>query len=405
MHRLKKHKSSVLIFILLLLSLYPRLWNLNISPPLIVDEAANIREVTDIHNSGRFDIFEFYWDYSMSRIIYAPTIAILKIQLSTDLLSALRLNSIIQSLIIIIVLFLLIKKLTNSIVAFSASLLFSYSYYFLQFSRVGWVNITVLLLGLPLFLFLSIWKIKRKDYLLIIAGLFAGLTFYNYRAGLIYIASGFIYLLMHSFHNKYHFSLKNSLKSVLIFSISFGCVAAPWINIIRQNPDKYNLRYRVVNIKYTEIPYHGLTEKEDIWVYQIRTTIKSWFFLSSVNGGGSENPRYLPYNHPPVNFAIKILFLIGFIIALTKFKDTFHWFLVYFSALIFGQILTTHPPNGARALIILPVIYLFSSLTLFEIYKKFGRYRFAALTMVIVSVIISIWDFMFYKDWMSWIKV
>jgi len=137
--------------------------------------------------------------------------------------------------------------------------------------------------------------------------------------------------------------------------ISFTLVSLSWVIKISQNMEKYNLRLNVVSIKNAEIPYHGLINKTEIYKYQI--------------------------------------------------KKTCIWFLIYLLGVIFGQILTINPPNGARGLILLPVIYIFFSLGLYKLYVLTGKTKLLLFLFVLLSLIYSYLDFTYYQYWMTWIKI
>src|SRR3989338_2235726 len=395
-------KSLALIVIVILISIFPRLWELNKYPPVVVDEPAYIRDIDKMVQNNNFYPADFQWDGSQATFVYIPTIILNKLFISDSLL-ALRTSSVIAGLLALIPFFLLVKRNTNDTVAFSTTLLFSFSYYFLQFSRVGWGVVWATTLGLYL-----IWVIEnlknKNDFLKVsIAGLFAALTFYTYRAGEIYIVAASIYLTQRILISKELF-MKRVTKIVLFFLI-FLTISSPWIIKINSNPDFFNLRSRVVSIQNVDKPYQGLYKDIDILKYQITTSFKSWIFFLPSDKGNHETPRYLPKGYPTVNPLITVLFLAGVVIALINLKRYYIWFFIYISGVIFGQILTVYPPNGARGLIILPIVYLFSSLSLFYIYKEFSKYRFIGHILVLISFIMAFLDFYFYTQWMTWIKV
>lgn len=400
----KKGVAFFYLFVIILLSLYPRLWNLKKSPPAIVDEPANLREIDKILETGTFNIIDFHWDFSKSHLVYAPTVALTYALGTQKSFFALRLTSVIISLLALIPFFHLVKKQTNSEIAFTTTLLFSFSYYFLQFSRVGWINIIfVTSAGLYLFWLLQI-ALKRLNPLFIgLAGILTGIIFYSYRGGIIFIAASAVYLSINLVIKKV--SLKKAFTLIAIFGIFFLITTGPWIYKISVNLDKYNLRSRVVSIKNVNLPYQGFTKLTNIYKYQVSTSLKSWILLSAVDGGGEENLRYLPLKAPPVNNLIRFTFWAGLVISFYKIKKNYHWITILFLGIVFGQILTTFPPNGARGLIMLPVIYLMSSLTLFELYKKSGKNRALLLIVIAASLLISFLDFKYYQYWMTWIPV
>jgi len=393
-------KQIFLIIFLLILSIIPRLWELTTYPPLIVDEPANLRDINDLQAQGGFHPFDFAWDFSQATLIHYP--ALLLISVGLEEFYALRLTSVILSLLTLIPFFFIVRKRTNDLVAFCITLLFSFSYFYLQFSKVGWTNIHTLFLGISLFWVLDL-AIDKKSYLyVLLAGLLAGISMYTYRASEIFILSGFIFLVLNFSKPK---EIKDKVKSALIYISSYFIVSLPWLYKIINNWELYNLRSNVVSIKNVPVPYHGLYDKSEIYFYQIITTLKSWILILPNFGGGIENPRYLPMNHTIISIPLIPLFFIGLLIAIFNFKKHYIWLCIFLLGLIFGQILTNDPPNGARGLILLPIIYLFIALALYYVYKKFENNILTKPLILIFTFIVILIDLYIYKDWMTWIKV
>ncbi|KKQ96616.1 MAG: hypothetical protein UT24_C0002G0012 [Candidatus Woesebacteria bacterium GW2011_GWB1_39_12] len=405
-------KKGTLFYIgaIIILSLYPRLWMLSQKPPIIVDEAANLRMIHSILKNESLSPLEFHWDFSKTILTYYPSILLIKLFGNSNDLYFLRLTSLIYSLVALIPFFLLTRRLTNNVIAFAVTLLFGSSYYFLQFSRVGWVDIVfTTTLGLFLILFLQKAFEDKKSVRLIwivVSGMTAGIIFYAYRGANVLISLSFLYLTFLQFTS--HISFKKSFMTFILFFFTFLFVSLPWLIKISKNSDKYNLRANVVYIKNARLPYHGLSFKEDLTKYQILTSIKSWILLEGVIGGNEETPRYLPETFPPLNFFIRISFWAGAIISMLSyrnFKKTGFWLLIIITTIIFGQILTVHPPNGARALLMLPSYYIIAATFFNKIYEISAKNKIVLTIIILLSLFFSLQDFLFYQFWMEWIKV
>jgi len=398
---IKKHSSLISLIFIILLSLPIRLWKLTTYPPVIVDEPAYLRDIENLL-TYKTSVFNPQWDFSQSFLMYLPIIALLKLGVSDGIL-AIRLISVIYSIFALIPLFFIIKKYTNNLVAFCSTLIFSFSYYYLQFSRVGWGVIYALTFGLYLMWFIQKAVEKKSKIYIVFCSIFTSLTFYTYRAGEVYILVGSIYFFIEILLSQKQ--NKDKIFSILIYIILCFLLTIPWIKYIFNDWEKYNMRMNAVFIKNVERPYHGLNKTSEIMLYQITTSIKAWVFLIPIDGGGGENQRYLPLvNHPVSGFLIPF-FYIGIIYAIKNIRTMYPWFAIYIIGIILGQCLTVNPPNGARALIFLPVIYIFSSLVFYSLYKKYENFKFIALIFIILAFTLAINDFMYYKYWMTWIKV
>ncbi|MBI4100838.1 hypothetical protein HY439_03850 [Candidatus Microgenomates bacterium] len=91
--------------------------------------------------------------------------------------------------------------------------------------------------------------------------------------------------------------------------------------------------------------------------------------------------------------------------AVLRIKETFVWFIILIAGLIFGQILTVDPPNGSRALVFLPVIFLFSAIALEKILSLTGKHRLFLAAFIIINLALAYADFSYYQNWMTWIKM
>lgn len=369
---------------------------------MIVDEPANMRDILKLQLQGDFRPIDYEWGFGQATLVFYPTILLMKLGV-TDMFFSLRLTSVVLSLLTLIPFFFLVKKFTNTTTAFSTTLLFSFSYYYLQFSRVGWTNIHSLLLGLLEFWFISLAFEKMSYRFFVLAGIFAGLVFYTYRAGEIYIVGGLLFLLVELLRKRFPLRKKIIVFS-LFLSVALG-TGLPWLTKISKDWELYNLRAKVVSVFNAEKPYHGLVGQNDIMRYQIQTTLSSWVLLFPQNGGGIENPRYLPPNYPILSIVPALLFYVGLIVGIKKLLQTAPFYAMFVAGLIFGQILTVDPPNGSRGLILLPIMYLFCGLGLFFLQSNFSWMRKLSLLTVVVSLIAAYSDFRFYQYWMSWIKV
>jgi 4-amino-4-deoxy-L-arabinose transferase-like glycosyltransferase len=398
----KLFSSSYLILgIIIFFSIFPRIWNLTTKPPLIVDEPANIRDINLILQNG-LNITDFHWDYSKSRVVHLLPVLLIKSGI-TDKFLALRFSSVILSLASLVPFFLISKRITGKLVAFCTTILFSYSYYYLEFSRVGWTDVIMnIFLGLSLFFILIKLKESSADKIIlsVIGGLIAALIFYSYRSGIILLGVALVFLL---FKNK-NVSFKVHIMKILIFITTFFLTSLPWINKISLYKEKYNLRLSVVSINNVVLPHDGLTTKQELITDQIEKTVGSWILLNRQVGLGNENPRYLPQNYPIVNVFIKIGFWLGLLIGLLNLKKTYPLYIIILMGMS-GQILTVDPPNGARGLIMIPVVYLFFSLGIYTLLKHLNKVKFASLALIVLTSIFSFADFEFYKYWMTWIKV
>lgn len=397
--------SAITIVLLIILSLFPRLWKLTIYPPIIVDEPANIRDINKLLASPTVRIADYEWGFGQATLAHYPALLLIKAGIN-DKLFAIRLTSVILSIVSLIPFFFIVKRKTNNLIAFCTTLMFSFSYYYLQFSRVGWTNIHALTIGLYFIFFVYLTVEKRFTILwIIISSILSGLLLYTYRAGELFFLAGIGIFILKLYASKN--TLNKKIFVSLVFFLILFFTSYPWVNRIFSNWELYNLRANVVSVKNVQLPYHNLYKFNDILNYQIISTIKSWIFFIPTNGNPDnvENARYLPLRYPLISPMLIPLFWAGLIIAFKNWNKNYIWLFIFISGLIMGQVMTVDPPNGSRGLIFLPIMYIFIGYSLNSLYKIMRNVRYVNLLFISFSIIIAITDFLYYQYWMSWIKI
>ncbi len=400
----KLFKLFIICGILVVLSLPQRIWKLESLPPIIVDEPAYARDIQSAIKNNNFNPAQPQWDGSQAFIDYYPALLLI-LTLNIDIILAQRISSVFYSIAGILIFFFLLRMYTNTKSAFLASLLFECSFFYLQFSRVGWNVIHAVTLGLGTLLctLLSAKYTKYSVALSILSAVFASLCFYTYRSGEIYIAASFLIYII-------EILVKKKYKLILPFAV-FICVffvlSLPWLHYILNNYDFYMLRSSVVSITHASIPYMEQTHITQVYMYQITTTLKAWILMLPVFGftGHVENARYIPLVFPMMSVFLIPLYWIGFLLLIRHVKTYYPFLFIFITGLLFSQILTVYPPNGARGLIALPIIYFAIGLTLYTICKRYNHHKKINLLLFIGAFTIGIIDIVFYFYWMTWIQV
>ncbi|MCX7956211.1 MAG: glycosyltransferase family 39 protein [Patescibacteria group bacterium] len=318
-------------------------------------------------------------------------------------LFAVRLTTVIMSILTIILFYLIIKKETNFLSAVITTLLFSSSYWFLNFSRISWITVDGLFFGLLFYFLLKKTLLEKKTIYPLFLGISGTLVFINYMGTRIYLLSGIIiFLLTLSQSNK----KSNFFKKIIIFLLIFFITLFPFLLTMSKNKDQYFTRMKYTSIFYIKNPYYNYQPNDliNILKHQIIYNIKGLvFFDNKVSHQEIENLRHIPNNKPAINLTVQILFYIGVIIGFLKKKGGF-FFLIYLLNILLIQIMSVYTPNWARALSVLPAIYYFVGLSifsLFEILKKIkSNIKIFILSITIIFFIsIAICDVLIYFNW------
>jgi len=313
---------------------------------------------------------------------------------------AIRFPSVIISILSLILFFLLVKLIFNQRTALIATFLLSTSHWWISLSRTGLINFQTVLPEIASFYFIFLGLERKKTLYFALAGLSIalGLNLYvNFRLVPFIVLSIFLHQFV--FKPKQIGSRLEVLKFLLIFLISAIIFFSPMINFYLKNPKTYLSHtydsFIFSPAKDTKLHlksiYRG-SEDPKIWLFG---NIKKAFNLSTNNQDESSQYGYSGRILEEITLA---LFLIGQIISFVLIKNRSYFFLTvwFWSTYIGLGILTTQVPFLPRLVGAVPVIYIFSSITIDRLLriilakfhnKKCLRNALYVLTTIILLII------------------
>jgi len=181
---------SLVIFFVFVLAI--RIWNIGNIPSVVNgDEMGSIVHPYQII-AGKLSLFQLTHDYSVPALVYYPK-AFLTLLLGINQgLVAARVVTVMFSLFALIVFYIIVRKEFGFIPSFFSTVLFSSSYWFLNFSRLSWTAVDNVFFGLLFYYFLILSFKKGKWFFFVLSGVSASLVFMNYMGGRIYLLAGLI---------------------------------------------------------------------------------------------------------------------------------------------------------------------------------------------------------------------
>ena len=399
-----KYKVDILFLILIvLISLIIRLYQINSIPLNITgDESWDLGNVFRILYDHNLSPFSLVGDGSVSALIFYPVIALIKLFGFTYSIIFLRLNIIIYSILALGVFYFILKKHTSSFISLITTLLLSANYVFLNFSRTAWVNMLTIFSSLSLIYFLE-RGINEKRYIFYsIAGVFGGLGFYVYHFGKILFIGTMTYLIIRIILEKLN---KDIIKGTFIFSITSILILVPFFFSISNDHGKSVLTRPESTFAFSKNNLQSIsTTSNKLLTHQLRNTFKGFILLDgSVMSDGIENSRYTPYKSSPVNIFIQVIFIIGLIFIFVKKKYLIWWIMIIF--ILLTQILTVFPPNYARGLLFIPIIYFIVGIVIFHLLMVIKKRTnipiyFVYSVLSIFTILIIVIDISTYFSWM-----
>ncbi|MEK7160277.1 MAG: glycosyltransferase family 39 protein [Patescibacteria group bacterium] len=404
---MEKHKVDIFfISIIIVFSIFIRLFLIDEIPTNITgDESWDLSNVYRIVFAKDITPLTFLGDGSVPAIIYFPVALLIKMFGTSDSILFLRLNIIVYSILSVIAFYFILKEKTSRIISFLFTLLLSSNYVFLNFSRTAWINMISVFSGLFLILFIEKATKEKNSLWYLIAGIFAGISFYGYHYGRILTITVFIYLFI--------ILLKNGLKAkdikgLIIFWLTTLIICLPFLVNIFNDKAFSLLRRPQATFAFSQEKVLGAsTTEQTVFFHQLNYTLRGLIlFDDSVMSNGVENQRYTPLYTPPVNLVIKILFWGGLIYLIFKRKYGIWWFV--FVSILITQFLSDLPPNFSRGLFYIPFIYFVSGFFLSEMLKysinSLGvqNYKnFIYMYLIIAGFLISLSDINVYFEWMK----
>ncbi|MBN2197682.1 glycosyltransferase family 39 protein [Candidatus Wolfebacteria bacterium] len=369
MFKIKNYKNYSLIVILIIAAFFC-FHNINQTPPgLYPDEAMNGNNALETLSETKNGFKVFYPENNGREGLFINIQAIF-LKFLMPLNNGfpepwmLRLISAIFGFLTIMGLYFLTQKLFNKKVAFLSSFFLSTSFWFINFSRIGFRAIMApffLVWGIY-FLLLALDKDKLKTIIFsIIGGAIYGLGFYSYIAYRATPLLILIILFLYWIKNKNPEFRKKILISTLFYIIFTIIIAAPLGLYFLNNPQDFFGRTGQISISASSSPLKNLG------VNILKT-------IGMFNFEGDWNWRHNFAGKPELFWPIGILFIIGIIQSIyLLFKKTFSPIII-FSWLIIAAlpvvISNEGIPHALRAILMIPPTFILAGIGGILIFEK-----------------------------------
>ncbi len=371
------------------LAAFFRLWHITSVPPgLYPDEAMNGNNALEAIETGDYKIF---YPENNGREGLFINIQSLSIRIFGNEPWALRIVSAFFGILTVLGLFFLAKELfKNNRIALFASFFLATSFWHIIFSRIGFRAIMA-----PFFLTWSMWllflvlrKACERNFqiacLSFLSGLLFGLGFHSYiayRAAPLLLIPPFLILL----RNK-------RFKEIIIFSAGAFIAVLPLLIFFSNNPQDFFGRTAQISVFSSESPLYNLGKN-------ILLTVGMFFVHSDTNW------RHNYAGAPQLWWPIAILFLIGIISQISKIKSQNYilnlksiFLILWLVIMLFPVIISSEGlPHALRAIIVIPVVMIFSALGLDYIIQKIPKKSLVFVFILFSLIIIQTYNQYFIK--------
>ena len=399
-----------LLIILAIASIF-RLWQLNVVPPgLYPDEALNANQGPQALETGEYKVF-----YPQNHGREGLFINLLGLSFSIFGVSMLSLRIIpaLFGILTIIGIFFLTKEILHpiadekqrKIIALLSSFLLATSFWHTNFSRIGFRAILVPFILTFSFYFLFKGFRTRKSLNFILAGIIYGIGFHSY----ISFRLSILIVGLVSLSWLYIYFKRKEFKRIIIFALFFFiftlAFALPIGVYFLQNPQEFMSRATPISVFAQEQPVKAFS-------------ISLGQHLAMFNFYGDPNWRHNFATSPMLPWPFGIAFLIGLvlsikkIISLIKYKSliaaTSYLFLVswFFIMLLPGALTCEGVPHALRTIGVIPVVYIFVSIGLWQVYKLVrSKTKYKVIPFILIlAIIIPTASCEFHKYFFDWAK-
>lgn len=366
----------------------------NIPAGIYPDEAQNGVDAQQANSTGQYKLF---YEGNQGREGLFINLQALSIKAFGPTEFALKLWSIIFGTLTVLGVFLLNRELFKSNLAgLIGAYLTAFSYWAINFSRIGFRAIMVpfILSFTFYFLFKGIRTKKIHDF--VIAGLIYGLGIHTYIAFRV-SPLVLIVLLISIMITRKNF-LRDYWKHVLVFFFALMVISMPMLlDFFVWNPVHYASRTSVISV------FNPQTNQG-----KLIATIARTFSLSiqKYSGMGDLNMRHNYPPYPLLNPLVGISFLIGLIyltINIVKLfwlrvrkgqrdekLDMYVFLMSWFLILLVPEFLANEGnPHALRSIGTLPVVFVISTIPFLWIFKKYNQFGHAYKTFTMSILIFT----------------
>ena len=404
---------AALVFVPLLVAAFAvRLYELDSVPGnLTADETDFFIEIYR-YMEGANDTQWFYQAQFASLAPFGLYAMTWSVQAFGDSIFGLRMYAVTFSLATIAVFFPLAYNRTLLLAASAATLMLATNILFLNFSRTAWTNMNSAFLAIGVTATLTFGLESKRWWWFAVAGVLIGLSPYAYvSARIIPVVAALMFPIAAIVY-------RDRLRSV---AIGFGvaavvalAVAAPLVFELQQGQwGDYTGRTRTVSI------FNDHPEREDGWGAvpdHLLRTFQGFILLSNDDGvfrtdnifrNSTEGARYAPEGDLFDPFT-RALFFVGLAAGVWRWRKSALWWPMLLVPLG-AQVFSVGTPDGARGVIVTPIIYLFVALGIATVVRGLewaarsnqalvaGAYAVTAG----VAIVISVFSARAYFDWME----
>jgi hypothetical protein len=384
-----------MLFAILLAAFMLRISNIeNIPSSIYPDEAQNGVDAQQANATGEY---KWFYESNNGREGLFINIQAMSIKFLGNTTFALKLPSIIFGTLTVLGVFLLVYEIFQSyIAALIGAYFIAFSYWAINFSRIGFraIMVPLILTFAFYFIFRGLRTKKYSDF--IIGGLIYGLGIHTYIAFRV-SPLVLIVLLAALIMTRKNF-VREYWKLVFVFAVAMFLTAAPMLlDFFVWHPEHYTSRTSEVSVLNPNVNHGHLFR---VLTKTIGLSIQKYFAM------GDLNMRHNYSGHPLLNPLVGLAFLLGLVYMLWEFFRLFRdrikksirderleiyaFLLVWFFALLIPEFLANEGnPHALRSIGTLPVVIIIAVFPFMWILNKFHSFGHSFKIFIVSMLVFS----------------
>jgi hypothetical protein len=379
---------------LVVVALALRLHGLERIPPIVIhDECDNLVNVYQILNHRGPGFFGLDWKPQPAANVYVLSL----FMRAANSIFALRLPAVLYSVAALLPFYLLARAALRAPAALAATLLLATDVWYLHFSRAGWENVqTCLFLAAAGVCIGSAVRTGRwRSFAW--AGLWSALGLYGYFSGRTVLAA--VLAIGGGALLRPAIARRRLVAGLAVSALIAVVLFAPQALRIAQTPDRFFSRtgdiYVLGGANAARPPYVKAALIAKMFGGK-GFELFGWRVLKR----GEPVQRYLRADAGAFPRLTALLLASGLLLSLTRLRDTWQWWLLFLVPFFATQALTIGSLNGARGVIVVPILYLFVGVTLDAIWGRCAaRSRGLAAAYWLAVALLSAWSVTQYFAW------
>ncbi|TAK35807.1 MAG: hypothetical protein EPO21_04920 [Chloroflexota bacterium] len=389
----RRRETYLLAAVVLVAFLMRLAFLVTVPPNVTADEADNLVNVYHILEGQGPGLFGLDWKPAPAFSVHLMALFML---IFGKTIFAMRLASVALSTVALIPMYFVARRHLSITASLISTILMSTGVWYFHFSRSGWENIHIVLYELMAIWMLELALARGQRRFYAASGFFAALGLYGYFSGRIVIVLLLLYLPFALWQRRVQ--ARQILLGYAVLVTVTVVAFAPQLPTIVKQWDYFNRRTASVSALTTTEPVYGTTDKAVVLWNQVERTVRAFVLMDATLDG---NTRYKPPARSLFDPITSSLFVVGLVLAAVRWRKMALWLLLFGLPLLVVQIPSLGVPDGARAIGLIPAVYLFCGLT-FD--KLIARPRLARgvfqISLLILTPVVVLSNIGAYAEWM-----